>query len=554
LLLGRLSPGKIANIHIRASVPSPFSAADLVSSMLVEPESGEGVGSGPMRLFVLGYYNVTADRATMDQSVAAAVKTYVNYPFHIAVQLQTTTPGMVTVNFVEEQSITQCIQEPLQALRRRERAGSRPQHRVRTQLPQPSVDESWSTDERTTSEISRPQIVRPVLWGTVLVFLGAILSLVYQNREKLWPNKQEMQIASSKILRVERRNTDLHVSWNQPGKAKLKGYGVLRIKDGSESRDLLLSGEELHSGQLLYTPSSNNVNFEIEIDEYGSSTVRDSIRILLASPTGRKDRDLSGRPGGERVSPQVTPLAGARDRAVVDARLTTKLENRQSKPLGGGSPEPSISTGGAAATEPVTRLNSPQPATTAVPTAGESIVRTTPVRTGTPPAESVESISIPPKEPVTASTKPAPAQPQPVQSPSVQPQSVQPQSVQSSAVTASAVEASKPPSLQITPPPDPPLKTTSPKLANRLQIIIPASIRNMLRQPVDVKVEVTVDPLGRVISSRSLSDRAGPPAYLAKLVMDSVKGRQFIPGTLNNKPVQSNVILVFQFSSATPVF
>jgi rare lipoprotein A len=78
---------------------------------------------------------------------------------------------------------------------------------------------------------------------------------------------------SAVALHVERRGDNIRVTWERhtPRIARATD-GVLFIEDGDlPQREVRLSAEDLHSGSVLYVPSSERVRFRLSIGSAGSN-------------------------------------------------------------------------------------------------------------------------------------------------------------------------------------------------------------------------------------------------------------------------------------------
>jgi len=82
-------------------------------------------------------------------------------------------------------------------------------------------------------------------------------------------------------LSVAETQNQLEVTWdrNAPAIASAK-RGVLSISDGSNRRDLELSGAQLRNGRVLYSRLSGDVNLRMEVFPEGRKSVSESIRIV----------------------------------------------------------------------------------------------------------------------------------------------------------------------------------------------------------------------------------------------------------------------------------
>jgi hypothetical protein len=83
-----------------------------------------------------------------------------------------------------------------------------------------------------------------------------------------------------KLSVVEKQN-QIEVTWDRNAPAiVLAGRGVLAISDGSNRRDLKLTGPQLRNGRVLYSRLSGDVNLRMEVFPEGQHSVSESIRIV----------------------------------------------------------------------------------------------------------------------------------------------------------------------------------------------------------------------------------------------------------------------------------
>jgi hypothetical protein len=111
---------------------------------------------------------------------------------------------------------------------------------------------------------------------------------------------------SAVALHVERRGGDLRVSWDRhmPLVARASN-GVLFIEDGDlPRREVRLNAEDLHSGGVLYVPSTETVQFRLSI----------GVAESTASLTGQ--RDANGVSSRTRSEDNASTREGAKEMKV----------------------------------------------------------------------------------------------------------------------------------------------------------------------------------------------------------------------------------------------
>lgn len=93
---------------------------------------------------------------------------------------------------------------------------------------------------------------------------------------------------TSLSLHVERRGADFLITWNRNTAAVLQATkGILSIRDGNVGQqELRLDAEQLRNYGVLYTPVSNNVQFQMEVSSTSRQAVKESVLALKATPRG----------------------------------------------------------------------------------------------------------------------------------------------------------------------------------------------------------------------------------------------------------------------------
>jgi TonB family protein len=128
-------------------------------------------------------------------------------------------------------------------------------------------------------------------------------------------------------LKTERRGTDWELSWNQRAAILLRAEkGRLQIRDGFVHKNIDLDSSELRNGRIIYTPMSDNVVVELEVETAKSEElVSESVRIVAgvlpplsglqahSANTSRGPRNELRRPAWSGA-PQAAGAAGASDK------------------------------------------------------------------------------------------------------------------------------------------------------------------------------------------------------------------------------------------------
>jgi TonB family protein len=87
------------------------------------------------------------------------------------------------------------------------------------------------------------------------------------------------------LLRVDQQGADLRISWNRSAAAISRAKaGLLSIWDGNNvTQQLHLAADQLRTGSLLYTPSTNQVQLRLDLREPDGHDVSESLLALSAS-------------------------------------------------------------------------------------------------------------------------------------------------------------------------------------------------------------------------------------------------------------------------------
>jgi protein TonB len=324
------------------------------------------------------------------------------------------------------------------------------------------------------------------------------------------------------MLRAERNAGQLLLSWNREAAlVKTASRAVLVISDGDHREDVELDLGQLRNGSIVYSPSTNDVSFRLEVtDARLGKSLNESVRVLAGRPSPTPPTSQTGPPRATTPAGDANPKQEPAPPAPVPGRPGDG---------GGGDSATAGETPSATPTQPPKSM-------APIPAAGrgaESLVARitqSPKLPLPPPVESqaqptssgaVGTVAGPAITPPPAVVKetPEPAPPQPVgQLPAVQP----------------------PPAAQ--PPPAPaapqePLKVggnvQEAKLIRRITPVYPPLARQARVTGV-VRVEATIGKDGKIAKVSALS---GPP-LLRQAATDSVRQWIYQPSLLNGQPVE----------------
>jgi hypothetical protein len=177
------------------------------------------------------------------------------------------------------------------------------------------------------SSSGKTDLFRVAVWvlGTIIVsvatYIGAhlylkpeLLKLAAQARTETASDTHQTESPRSTLdLRVSQNGTALELQWDrlspiiQPAMS-----GTLTVTDGGLTRQIYLSGEQLRTGHIVYTPSLGDVTFRLEVRDSVSHTVAESISVLGSSYPGILHQP-SGKATRRRQQSAVTRSLGSRD-------------------------------------------------------------------------------------------------------------------------------------------------------------------------------------------------------------------------------------------------
>jgi protein TonB len=258
--------------------------------------------------------------------------------------------------------------------------------------------------QRQRNLASRPELVtalpralpntrpKPAWWWLALlvvlfVALGGAAGYFYSRRQPASPvaatPPPPVRIAaeprSSLGFSAERRGGDLMLSWNREAPQIVNAtFGMLLIRGPEVNRDMPLNPEQLRTGSVLYTPTTDQMEIQLNVVEKERVT-RDSVIVLLAQ------KESVRAPISARTAPAAEP---SRERSVPESGTTVRIPPKPFKGIqvtrGGASSNPTIGSEPPPAIaaergrtvdfsilpfEPVAPPNSPAPSTAPVQSA-----------------------------------------------------------------------------------------------------------------------------------------------------------------------------------------
>jgi hypothetical protein len=175
----------------------------------------------------------------------------------------------------------------------------------------------------------------PWLWYPLFTVLMIALGAVGYQALLKWsgPASGEANVATAAsdtpalALRVERKDSDLRVSWNRKATALNQAKeAALSIRDGdAQQQELRLTLEQLRYGSVLYTPANASVQFRLEVTAADNTKTSESVLALTAPKAGAI---AIGKPD---TPPRPTPADQPTGNSVRDRREPT----RRPTPRGG---------------------------------------------------------------------------------------------------------------------------------------------------------------------------------------------------------------------------
>jgi len=189
------------------------------------------------------------------------------------------------------------------------------------QQAEPEVENPWPNVRSSNLSIlsappERPPTRRPG-WRWLLVpgFLAVTGAAGFFGYQNLSGNKQPIApaVIDSALplkLSVAEKQDQIDVTWDRNAAAVTQANrGVLSISDGSNRRDLELTGAQLRNGRVLYSRLSADVGIRLEVFQEGKESVSESIRIVSPESVNRIAAPSPPRPERNRVAGTPAPAA-----------------------------------------------------------------------------------------------------------------------------------------------------------------------------------------------------------------------------------------------------
>ena len=292
-------------------------------------------------------------------------------------------------------------------------------------------------------------------------------------------------------LSLDQQGSKLRVYWNREAPIiQSANFGMVVIREGGKSRNVPLSPDQLRSGSILYTPTSDQVEIELNVVT-GDRASRESITALLP-PHGAENPVIAS---AQSAPTQPEATADTAEAAVEPA----------DKPQLRKFSLPAVSRRAApGAISPITEL----PPAVNLDLGG-----------GAAPAPAAwQSSALPIPRPAAPSPSPAASTPAATTPPA-----------------ASAAEARAP----SVPAPPVAIRQVAPRLSGELKYI--------LMKPTSVQVVVKIDAAGRVTDA-TVAGNQKVHSLLLQASLDAARSWTFRPATIRGTPIPSEMLLKFDFT------
>lgn len=167
--------------------------------------------------------------------------------------------------------------------------------KLKTPAPEPERERE-ELAELVLPRLERPKRSNKMVWisagaaAGLLLLSGALMYPGFSHKSKhvaAIPGQQ----AAALSLRVERSAGELLLSWNRDSDAiKNAAHGTLAITDGEQHENVNLDLGQLKNGSIVYSPTGNDVSFQLSIvGQNSAQTSSESVRILKTRPSPLAD-------------------------------------------------------------------------------------------------------------------------------------------------------------------------------------------------------------------------------------------------------------------------
>jgi hypothetical protein len=371
---------------------------------------------------------------------------------------------------------------------------------------------------------NRPVVL--LLFLTVLVAAATVTFALAYFRDRglvaveTAPSVQGIPARSVRLgMRAHQQGSDLLLSWDGKSQAMQSATdGLLQIDDGGQHREIALDRGGIASCSMLYTPSSDDVVFRLEIRGKGGIRGAESLEIVGART---RTPDLEVPP---------TPVSAEQTKPEPNRPNAEELSSHPVVPNQHGSKKANV------ASQTVSR-RPPK-----VSESAERVPRPTSqfVAVGKAPSFSIASVT---------AAQPSPFSGQQLPKPPPEPSTTAAKSANHATETAGSPAKPSPPvrdsssttgmtSAPVSYVPPRPLKWTTPNAKS-------LGISNMSKA-TDVQIKVRIDDSGHVTSAHALLDASAHDEALTAAVAAAVKQWIFEPAKMQGKNVPSEETVVIR--------
>ena len=293
--------------------------------------------------------------------------------------------------------------------------------------------------------------------------------------------------APSLGLALDRHGADLQLYWNNQAQPILNGrFGMVLIREGEKTRTIALNQDQLRSGSILYEPTTDEVEMQLNVIS-GDRVTRESITAVLP-PAGTAHPVISSaqivQPVSQRVASRDEPESATNEPVQRELRKFSV-------------PAASKTT----ARAPASSLTEPPLVATAAGTGNPISL----------PAWSPFPLPPPPSSPISSPRLPDPSTP------------------------ASTAESRKSTA------PDPPVAI------HQVVPRFPAEMKSILIKPASVAILVKIDVHGNVVDAQPTAAQK-VNAVLIQSALNAARSWTFRPAAIAGTPVPGEMILTFNFT------
>lgn len=364
-------------------------------------------------------------------------------------------------------------------------------------------------------EPEQPSLFARLKWVIILLAVLIVAGGAYMVFRPKPAGNEAKEADSSLALKVERNAGQILLSWNRTAPIIATATrAVLSITDGDHKEDVDLDVAQLRTGQIVYSPITNDVSFRLEVtDLKNGKSKAESVRVLAGRPSPSVANPQQPAPA------QAKPAPGVQDVKPAPAAPTTPA---QPAPSPAQSDPPKVTAGPAV--------------TAAVPKPDSLAARLrAPEDLPAPPALETSANPLTARAPVGGSTT-TPAAPAP---PPVQTQ----QQAPAPAPVTQAAKPVQPPAAQPAPPARQGGQAQEARVLRRPQPSYPPLARQTRVSGI-VRVQAIIGKDGKVKRANAVS---GPP-LLRLAAVEAVLRWQYSPATLNGEAVETETTVDINFA------